>query len=224
MRMTHHRKQRGAVFGGALATVLLLSAASYPAAEARPYCGVSGEASDGEASWLLCNDASLAPLLAEAERLEVLLPRETRASPDAPDVPDARRSIATAAIEVCGPGGGLRTCLRDVLALRIASVRAALPPDRRGNGKVSIGPLALACPSLGGARTATYVNTPVPVLVLDGPQGRVVLNPLMTASGERYGVWRADGELALHGKNGAYSLMLPGKRRTECTMGDEELP
>jgi len=157
--------------------------------------------------WLVSNEPELSQLRAEAERLSA--PAGALA---------AAQEEPARELQACDGAGDVRHCLRDRYALRIAALRSRLPAERSRPGAVSMGPFALNCPGLPGDRSVTYLNTAGGSVVLTSPQGRRVLDLLVSASGERYGVWTAEGELVLWGKGGSYLLKMPGAATEACAL------
>lgn len=168
---------------------------------------------DGECAWLLDNDVPLFRLQEEVKRLEIARWGETAERDFAPSVREAVRTCGANAI------GARRQCLHEDLSLAIAKARLLLPAKQRGRGNVSSGPFALTC-DVPGTRRLVRVGDSV---VVDLPRGFVVLDPVMLASGERYGAWRPEGEIVIHGKGTDFNVFEPGMAPYSCRLSEREL-
>ncbi|MDY0746320.1 hypothetical protein SNE35_17545 [Paucibacter sp. R3-3] len=136
---------------------------------------------------------------------------------------NADRESLGKVLQACEADVDVRRCVRDAYALKIAELRAGLPRETRDPTKVSVGPVALLCPSLEGAWSITYLQ-PGALAVISTPRGSRVLDSLVRASGERYGALTSEGELSLFGKRGEYRLNLPDGRMIPCTMDEPDRP
>ncbi|MBB1603542.1 hypothetical protein A9977_26275 [Variovorax sp. UMC13] len=176
---------------------------------------------EGAVQQAVCQDDMLAALDRENARLYTLARKASGQNTQQRKTLAATQRGWIKGRDDCWKSTDAKACTRDAYVVRIAELRAALPPATRRNdrGSLSIGPLAVRCPGDAPALNATFVNVEPALVDLAGPDRHHVLGIAMSGSGARYTGRFDQGEALFWQKGPEAIVQLPGGPEQNCRVG-----
>lgn len=160
-------------------------------------------AAKGQAQELVCGDVGLAAMDREVARLAGLA-AEPAAAADWAQQRDG-----------CWNADELRHCVMAAGMLKIHALRQG-SEVARGQGGLSIGPVAYACKGMAGRVLATFVNSEPGAIALEWGGVVIAIDHATTASGARYdGRWNGQS-YAFWTKGKEATFTMPGKGDLQC--------
>ena len=158
---------------------------------------------NGQAQEMVCGDANLAAMDREVARLAGLA-AEPASHADWAQQRDG-----------CWKADELRQCVMGAAMLKIHQLRKG-SEMARGEGGLSVGPVAYKCRGIAGPVLATFVNSDPGAAAIEWGGEAIAIDQAITASGARYdGRW--DGQsYAFWTKGEEATLTVPGKGDLQC--------
>ena len=174
---------------------------------------------DGQAQELVCNDANLAAMDRELDRLYKLAEADTSTGEARlVELRNTQRGWVKGRDD-CWKDDDLRQCVMTAYAERIHRIRQSHQAARADVPEgISIGPVAFACKGLDALIGATFVNSDPGAVFLEwGPDMAMALDHVRSGSGARY-EGRVNGQAwQFWNKGREATLSWPGRGDLACT-------